>query len=215
MHKRPFHNGILFILLLGVILMFSECGVSKKRKYQREYRRLWKEIIQSQAWKDALRSSRTFTYIDSELRYIAVGPSDLKMALLPDSERTREVFEQSYNGWVKQAYFRIIAEAEEADAGIRAEYERLQEVRKDRDSLNKREFREKLLLAKRRYQAHKQMLEGLKSWKAFDEYGSDDLEFFSAENKDLVYELFRTGQKETTIVAYLMYKLADLYHQED
>lgn len=213
MYKLSFHNGIL-TLLLGALLL-SGCGVSKKRKYQREYRRLWKEIIQSQAWKDALRSSKTFTYIDNELRYIAIGPSDLKMTMLPDSERTREVFEQSYNGWVKQAYFRIISEAEQADAGIKAEYERLQAIRKDRDSSNNREFREKLLLAKRRLQAHSKMLEGLKSWKAFDEYGSDDLEFFSAENKKLVYELFRTGQNEKTIVAYLMYKLADLYHQDD
>lgn len=195
-------------------MVFSGCGVSKKRKYQREYRRLWKEIIQSQAWKDALRSSKTFTYADSELRYIAVGPADLKMAFLPDSERTRQVFEKEYGGWVKKAYYRIIAEAEEADTGIKAEYDRLLTIRKDRKSESDKEFREKLQLAKRRYQAHSKMLEGLKSWKAFDEYGSDDLDFFSAENKKLVYELFRTGQKETTIVAYLMYKLADLYHKE-
>ncbi len=213
MLKQSFHKGIL-LLLIGTFLL-SGCGVSKKRKYQREYRRLWKEIIQSQAWKDALRSSKTFTYIDNELRYIAVGPSDIKMAMLPDSERTREVFEKSYSGWVKQAYFRIISEAEQADAGIKAEYERLQEIRKDRDSTNNKEFRERLLLAKRRYQAHSKMLEGLKSWQAFDEYGSDDLDFFSSENRKLVYELFRTGQNEKTIVAYLMYKLADLYHQED
>ena len=176
---------------------------------------MWKEIIQSQAWKDALRSSKTFTYIDNELRYIAVGPSELTMSILPDSERTRQVFEQSYNGWVKQAYFRIISEAEQADAGIKAEYELLQSIRKERDSTISREFRERLLLAKRRYQAHNRMLEGLKSWKAFDEYGSDDLDFFSIENKKLVYELFRTGQREKIIIAYLMYKLADLYHQED
>ena len=213
MLKQSFHKGIL-LLLIGTFLL-SGCGVSKKRKYQREYRRLWKEIIQSQAWKDALRSSKTFTYIDNELRYIAVGPSDIKMTMLPDSERTREVFEKSYNRWVKQAYFRIISEAEQADAGIKAEYERLQEIRKDRDSTNNKEFRERLLLAKRRYQAHSKMLEGLKSWQAFDEYGSDDLDFFSSENRKLVYELFRTGQNEKTIVAYLMYKLADLYHQED
>ena len=213
MLKQSFHKGIL-LLLIGTFLL-SGCGVSKKRKYQREYRRLWKEIIQSQAWKDALRSSKTFTYIDNELRYIAVGPSDIKMTMLPDSERTREVFAKSYSGWVKQAYFRIISEAEEADAGIKAEYERLQEIRKDRDSTNNKEFRERLLLAKRRYQAHSKMLEGLKSWKAFEEYGSDDLDFFSSENRNLVYELFRTGQNEKTIVAYLMYKLADLYHQED
>lgn len=214
MHKISIHRTVL-LLLLGVVLLFSGCGVSKKRKYQREYRRLWKEIIQSQAWKDALRSSKTFTYIDSELRYIAVGPSELQMTILPDSDRTREVFEESYKGWVRQAYFRIISEAEEADAGIKAEYERLQAIRKDREAENTRELREKLALAKRRLQAHSKMLAGLKSWKAFDEYGSDDLKFFSAENKELVYELFRTGQKENTIVAYLMYKLADLYHQEE
>ncbi|NNK30070.1 MAG: hypothetical protein HKP04_04360 [Flavobacteriaceae bacterium] len=214
MHKIPIQNSIL-VLLLGGVLLFSGCGISKKRKYQREYRRLWKEIIQSQAWKDALRSSKTFSYVDSELRYIASDPSDLKMTFLPDTERTREVFEREYGGWVKKAYYRIISEAEKADAGIKADYEDLLLKRREGESGDDPEFRDTLLLAKRRYQAHSKMLKGLKSWKAFDEFGSDDLDFFSAENKKLVYELFRTGQKETTIVAYLMYKLADLYHKEN
>lgn len=197
-----------------MILLLSGCTVSKKRKYQREYRRLWKEIIQSQAWKDALRSSKTFSYIDSELRYVASGPDQLRAVMLPDSEHTREVFEQVYKRWLNQAYYRIIAEAEDADAGIKAEYETLLAKRREEDFKGDVEFRESVQLARRRYQAHQKMLEGLKSWKVFEEYSSDDLEFFGAENKNLTYELFRTGQKEEIILAFLMYKLADLYHQD-
>ena len=200
------------LLLFLVIVLLTGCTVSKKRQYQREYRRLWKEIIQSQAWKDALRSSKTFTYVDSELRYMAIGPEPLRMSVMPDTEVTRKDFEQRYFKWVNGAYYRIIAEAEEADEGIRSDFEALLEERKSRTRKEDQEFREQFRLARRRYVTHRKMLEGLKSWKAFEEYGSDDLDFFGKENKELVYELYRTGQGERIITAYLMYKLADLYH---
>ena len=212
MRKRTTTYGLILLLLSMVLL--SGCTVSKRRQYQREYRRLWKEIIQSQAWKDALRSSRTFTYVDSELKYMAVGPEQLRMSVLPDTEVTRKDFEQRYIKWVNGAYYRIIAEAEEADEGIRSEFEALVAERRMRPRSEDEASREQFLLARRRYIAHSKMLEGLKSWKAFEEYGSDDLDFFSSENKELVYELYRTGQGEKIITAYLMYKLADLYHQD-
>ena len=214
MHSSIFKYVIYLILFLG-LLQLSGCTVSKQRRYQREYRRLWKEIIQSQAWKDALRSSKTFSYVDSELRYMAIRPSDLKVSVLPDTDKTRGEFEKRYRTWVNGAYYRIIAEAEEADARIKQEYEELLSKRKLRPKVEDPDFREALTLARRRYLAHRKMLEGLKSWKAFEDYGSDDLDFFGEENKSLVYELFRTGQSERTITAYLMYKLADLYHLEE
>ncbi|MBT8205104.1 MAG: hypothetical protein KJO20_06990 [Eudoraea sp.] len=213
MRSSIFTYGLYLILFTGV-LQLSGCAVSKQRKYQREYRRLWKEIIQSQAWKEALRSSKTFSYVDSELRYMIIGPSDLRISVLPDTEKTRGEFEERYRKWVNGAYYRIIAEAEKADARIKQEYEEVLSKRKLRPKEDDPDFRESLILARRRYQAHRKMLEGLKSWKAFEEYGSDDLDFFGEENKSLVYELFRTGQNERTITAYLMYKLADLYHQD-
>ena len=213
MSTRIFTYGLYGILLIGIIQL-SGCTVSKQRKYQREYRRLWKEIIQSQAWKDALRSSKTFSYVDSELRYMAIGPSDLKISVLPDTEKTRNEFDRRYLKWVNGAYYRIIAEAEKADERIRIEYEEVLAKRRVRPKEDDPALKEKFILTRRRYQAHRKMLEGLKSWKAFEEYGSDDLDFFGAENKALTYELFRTGQSENTIIAFLMYKLADLYHQD-
>ncbi len=213
MNTRFFTYGIYLVLFLGIIQL-SGCSVSKQRKYQREYRRLWKEIIQSQAWKDALRSSKTFSYVESELRYIAISPSDLKVSVLPDTEKTRDEFEKRYLTWVNGAYYRIIAEAEKADARITSEYEALMSERRLKLNEEDAAFKEEFILTRRRYQAHRKMLEGLKSWKAFEEYGSDDLDFFGAENKTLAYELFRTGQSENTIIAFLMYKLADLYHQD-
>ena len=213
MKTRFFTYGIYLVLFIGIIQL-SGCSVSKQRKYQREYRRLWKEIIQSQAWKDALRSSKTFSYVESELRYIAISPSDLKVSVLPDTEKTRDEFEKRYLTWVNGAYYRIIAEAEKADARITSEYEALMSERRLKLNEEDAAFKEEFILTRRRYQAHRKMLEGLKSWKAFEEYGSDDLDFFGAENKTLAYELFRTGQSENTIIAFLMYKLADLYHQD-
>jgi hypothetical protein len=59
------------------------------------------------------------------------------------------------------------------------------------------------------------MLEGLKSWNIMSVYGTDDLDFFKAENKGKVAEMIAAGRSQDFILNYLIYKLADLYHFEN
>jgi hypothetical protein len=59
------------------------------------------------------------------------------------------------------------------------------------------------------------MLEGLKSWKAFNEYGSDDLDFFLSENLPRAHSMHSNGRGDEEILRYLVYRLADLYHFEE
>ena len=59
------------------------------------------------------------------------------------------------------------------------------------------------------------MLEGLKSWRAFEKDGSDDLDFFNAEYVVEAYRLYKNGLGEDRIISFLMVKLADLYHLEE
>ena len=59
------------------------------------------------------------------------------------------------------------------------------------------------------------MLEGLKSWNAFSEYGSDDLDFFKQEQLEKAYLMFSKGSSDTEIINFLVNKLADLYLFEE
>lgn len=125
------------------------------------------------------------------------------------------IFEDKYSVLVKRAYFKIIAEAEAADSRLKKEYnihmERARETQNGRDRTAQRELEG----SRRKYEAHREMLEGLKSWNILSEFGSDDLKFFKAENKEKVLEMYQAGQQEDRIIYYLVYKLADLYHFED
>ncbi|MGI9553064.1 MAG: hypothetical protein ACR2MT_17795, partial [Aurantibacter sp.] len=77
-----------------------------------------------------------------------------------------------------------------------------------------KEFNQKLELVNKRYRAHRKMLEGLKSWNIFSEYGTNDLDFFKAENEETVKKMVKSGKSDLVIINYLIYKLADLYHFE-
>ena len=47
------------------------------------------------------------------------------------------------------------------------------------ENRNNKDYKKNLELARKRYIAHREILDGLKSWNAFSEYGSDDLDFFT------------------------------------
>ena len=67
----------------------------------------------------------------------------------------------------------------------------------------------------RREMTQRQMLEGLLAWKAFNTYGSDDLEFFMREQLRPSLALYRKGAQQERILDYLMTELADLYHKPE
>ena len=80
---------------------------------------------------------------------------------------------------------------------------------------NSKDYKKNVELARKRYIAHREILDGLKSWNAFSEYGSDDLEFFKEEQADAAYKMFLNGESEENIIDFLIYKLADLYQYEE
>ena len=124
----------------------------------------------------------------------------------------KDPFEIKFDSWVSQAYLKIIEEAETADNEIKAEYDRFIAENPDAAASTDENVVKMMQLYKRKYESHKAMLDGLKSWNAFESYGSDDLKFFKEENRKVVKGMYRNGRQEEKIVDFLVYKLADLYH---
>jgi hypothetical protein len=196
-------------LSLFVLLAFLTAGCVSSKNYQRAYRRAWRKIVNSQAWRDALAKP----YQDQ------AGTKDISSPLPGEPvDNVRGIdpaFLDTYRSLVFRAYFRTIAEAEKADARIYEAYRRLRAQRQLPDNRRNATFQLELAEARNRYQAHRKMLDGLKSWKSFNEYGSDDLDFFMREQLPRAYEMHLEGKKDEAIVRYLVYRLADLYHFED
>ena len=185
-----------------MVLCLNGCGITQT-KYQREYAKVWKELIQSQAWKESLMARNEY---DNEDLYVS---SDNEMMLVDDA-KVNVAFENHYETLVSKAYFKIITEAEKADARISAEY-RLLQNQNPQEKVNKKYAVE----ITKKYKAHTAMLSGLKSWNIFSEDRTGDLDYFKAENKAAIQKMIRYGESENKIVNYLIYKLADLYHVDE
>jgi len=201
-----------FIMWTGVVaysLLFFNCTVTQS-KYQKEYNKVWKEMIQSQAWKDSFKNSQelegTPLYASTEDNIIAPEEGE--------SFKYEAVFEKRYHSLVSRAYFKIIAEAEKADARIGAQYKVVVEQTEGKQPSNK-SLRIKKEEISKRYKAHKAMLEGLKSWNIFSENRTGDLAYFKAENRADIKRLMTNGEASEKMVNFLVYKLADLYHVEE
>ena len=96
------------------------------------------------------------------------------------------------------------------DQQLLEQYNNLLLASKDRP--DRAAYDRELALAKLMYEAHWNMLEGLKSWNAFSAYGSDDLDFFKKEHLENAYLMFRKGSSDSEIIDFLVYRLADLYY---
>ena len=198
-------RGLLYLFLCGAVTFIPGCKSSKS--YEAKYDAAWQQVLASDAWKESLEQS------DSADEGIALSSDDDLWLTDDNSSRlVSDPFFERYDSWIRRAYFKIIMEAEKADSRIKSEYERFlvenPEAAKSRDENVMRI----MALYQKKYKAHETMLDGLKSWNAFEEYGSDDLKFFKQENEKVVRSMYRTGEEEKHIVDYLVYKLADLYH---
>lgn len=201
---------ISFLLLVFII---GGC-TSSQTNFKREYRKIWKETIKSEAWLRSLQKDELLVSNDAKDFYSSTEDSGV---LGGDSYlATRKVasFEAKYASLISRAYFKIIAEAEEADSRIEQDYLRLNSQKAELENRNNKDYKKNLELARKRYIAHREILDGLKSWNAFSEYGSDDLEFFKEEQADAAYKMFLDGESEENIIDFLIYKLADLYQYE-
>ena len=216
----------LFCVFVGILVV--GCA-SSKINYSKEYRRIWKEMIQSDAW-NAMGDSTATSLLSKKNKSLdkIENKEDLEAAfyayeakeegLVLDSlvdYSSYNPFLKKYQSLVSRAYFKIITEAENADNRLQKEYNVLEAQNKDVFVEKNRAYKKKADLITKRFLAHRNMLEGLKSWQIFTEHKSGDLSYFKAENLVVVYHMYLLKKKDDQIVNYLVYKLADLYHFEE
>jgi hypothetical protein len=208
-------DNFRWILLVLYTLTVISCGSSKN--YKDRYRKAWLKVVNSQAWRDALAANNINATSGSGLYFAVPSQGDREgfQSLDEPGMEIDRAFLEKYPSLVSRAYYRIIAEAEAADERISADYQHLSsEIHKSGQEADRR-LKRQFELAKKRYEAHSEMLEGLKSWKSFNKYGSDDLDFFLEEHFLEAHEMYIQGAEEEDIIAFLMGKLADLYHFEE
>lgn len=198
------------IILLMIAVVAGACSTS--RNHQVAYRRAWQKIVNSQAWRDALVSNDKARPGEEAILYTLPAVFDKTTLKVEAGSVVDEDFLDTYRSLVFRAYFRTISEAERADSRIYEAYRHLREQRQLKEKRRDSAYRKALEFAKNRYEAHREMLEGLKSWKAFNEFGSDDLDFFLREQLPHAYAMHQEGKDDEEIVRYLVYRLADLYH---
>ncbi len=217
MYQTPMKPSFLRHLIktaffLGIFFLGS-C-VSSKTDYQREYGRVWKEMIQSEAWKNSLESTAETTSSDQEVMYAGTSDIPIKDTQLVTSEDMSYKFKEKYNSLVARAYFKIISEAEKSDVRLMAQFKSLEEQQQYNDK-NDKIAQKNFALVRKRYDAHKEMLKGLKSWNIFSDKRSGDLDFFKEENIDETYKMYQQNKTDDAMIGFLIYKLADLYHFEE
>ena len=196
--KKYTHNiKACFVLFFVYCLLLLTMGSCSSNKYKRTYRQVWKQVVNSPEWEASLATKAATASLGTP-----VGGSVLSVEELP----LDRAFIERFHNLVSRAYFKIIAEAENADATIRESYEQL---------LADNGPENELALAKKRYRAHTNMLEGLKSWNAFTDKATADIEFFKAEHVVNAHQMLQEGRSEQEVIRYLMLELADLYHVEE
>jgi hypothetical protein len=195
-------NGSFWVLPLVLI---SAC--SPLQPDTESYGEAWEEVLESGRWESSLNelpnpSTEGTTYF-----------------ALPEfspttSTEASEDFLQLYPVLVSRAYFRLISEAMEADQDVARSYQELYRESRMPDYQSNARKQQEFETAERRFLAHREMLNGLRSWNAFNRYGSNDLDFFLQEEFEVTYAKYQRGVKEDALVEYLMRRLADLYHQQ-
>lgn len=202
---KKYRTYVLLSLLMSVVV---GCSVTQT-SYQREYNKIWREMVKSQAWQKSLekRAQEQELYVSTDGEMMLIDE--------PSEVRDNSLFEKDYQSLVSQAYFKIITEAEKADARISSEYRMLQEQEENNPTGIDKQFKRRKELIAKKYNAHKAMLSGLKSWNIFSENKSGDLDYFKAENHEAVVKMKSDGEGNAQIVNFLIYKMADLYHLEE
>lgn len=193
--------GRRFLSILIFVCLLSSCAVNQT-KYQKRYNDIWKEMIQSQAWMESLKQNS-----DPETSGMLVSTDDDIVLESKSDFKENLAFEERYQSLVSRAYFKIIMEAEKLDAQISAEYSLTQN-----DPSTSKRAREE---TERKFQAHRAMLSGLRSWNIFSENRSGDLDYFKKENRETIQNMMEQDQGTNQMINFLIYKLADLYHVEE
>lgn len=206
--KKGFEKYKAYALLGLLLSAVVGCSVTQT-SYQREYNKIWREMVKSEAWQKSLekQAQKQELYASADNEMVAVDE--------PLAIKSNRLFEKDYQSLVSRAYFKIITEAEKADVRISSEYKMLEEQENSTASVMDKQFKKRKEIVSKKYKAHKAMLGGLKSWNIFSENKSGDLDYFKAENRDAVSKMKKQGETNAQIVNFLIYKMADLYHLED
>ena len=199
------------ILLMLFVISLTACNTSQNY-FQKEYRKVWQETTRSAAWINSFEDTSSLNNEPIEDLYSSTE-QEVLATMTPKARERAGLFVELYDSYVSRAYYSLISEAKKADQHLLEEYNNLLKTSKNR--ADRSEYKKQLALAKLRYEAHWKMLEGLKSWNAFSEYGSDDLDFFKQEQIENAYLMFSKGSSDTEIINFLVYRLADLYHFEE
>jgi hypothetical protein len=203
--KQLFKGHILYILLSMGLL--SGCGGLNTA--EDSYGSTWEAVLQSNEWERSLQEDSTISTTERGVYYALPELNTIRHHEVAPS------FIQTYPRLVSRAYFRLIAEALEADRRIANAYSlQYQQLRKP-ENANDPKVKQDFETARSRFLAHRQMLEGLRSWRAFHQDGSDDLDFFLEEQLRASFAMYLKGADEKRIVNHLMTELADLYHKEE
>lgn len=196
---RPAFTAAMALLFLA--------GCSGLPREEDQYANAWDSVVGSPEWNASLTSRVSPSAGDRPAYYALPGTENLN-----SSEVTPE-FLEVYPKLVSRAYFRLIADARAADYRVRTAYQEAYLESHKEQNRNNPALERECETAKQRFLAHRRMLEGLVSWRAFHQFGSDDLDFFLKEQLDESYRMYSNGLGENQIVAHLMNTLADLYHK--
>lgn len=214
MTKNVFASSLIGTCFVFTLVCFVSCS-SSKSNYQREYTRVWKEIIKSEAWKNSLLTKNDEIQTSDSDFYATNTDTGIAEDRFTANIDMEALFDKRYNSLVSRAYFKIISEAENADTRLKAEFDRWNSMQQNTSLKKDHAFKKKYETVIQRYNAHKKMLAGLKSWNIFSDFRSNDLDFFKAENKNEIHKMYQNGSTEDNMINFLVYRLADLYHYED
>ena len=204
MKMKPKPTTGLVCMLLALLFL---SGCSALPREEDPYADAWTTVVGSPEWNESL-TSRVGVVSDRPAYYALPGVNDLdSTAVAPD-------FLETYPKLVSRAYFRLIAEAREADFRVRTAYQQHYLEAHREENRNNQAIQRECETARQRFLAHRRMLEGLVSWRSFHQFGSDDLDYFLKEQLRESYGMYRQGRSEEQIVDHLMTRLADLYHKE-
>ena len=144
---------------------------SALQKSSDPYSDAWEQVLESRSWKASLQAPPEIPG-QLETQYAIPDYQPLQSATVAPE------FLKRYPALVSRAYFRLIAEAMDSDRRVAKSYQELYRRSRQPESQNDPSLQREYETARKRFLAHREMLEGLRSWNAYNVYGRDDLALF-------------------------------------
>ena len=130
MTKIVFESGLKAMCFVFTLVFLVSCS-SSKSNYQREYTRIWKEIIKSEAWKNSFLDKNPETQSRNVDFYATTTDTGIAEDRFTANIDMEALFDKRFNSLVSRAYFKIISEAENADTRLKLEFNRWNSMHRD------------------------------------------------------------------------------------